>query len=126
MLENNKLREEICQLKRQLSEHQSQISVLQQQTSLLMGSFVIDNKLALRAMLDDVRKKGIDTNPDDIQTFFSRCNTFKRSLHSAHVYSPNRIKIALEYFQGSEKSVLKKIFHLTYDLRDDDDDNFDL
>jgi len=97
-------------------ELRAKIDGLDDQVRLLMTSFKNEHKLAIRRMVDDAKKIGLDGYSDDVQRLVkSMKNTINPAAHSPGYYDPDRIRVAVEAHESAGvKAVLQTMFTQTY------------
>jgi len=115
--ENQELRDEISTLKRRISD-------LSNTQLILMKSFERENKLAVRKMIDDAKKKGLQYFSIEVQNFINS-KPVKKSINSAaHVFAPLRVKDAIDCEKSNyKKAILLSMWNTCYDVEDEDSDN---
>ena len=123
--ENENLRRENQELRDEITNLKSQISVLSAHQAILMKSFKRENRLALRKMVDDAKKMGLNCFSVDIQNYIKR-KSVKNELNSAaYVFDPSRVKEAIECEEeATKKALLLRMWNILY-KDDEESDNSD-
>ena len=118
--ENEKLRRENKKIRNEIPYLKSQISDLSAHQSILMKSFQRENKLALRQMVDDAKKKGLESFSIDVQEYTKR-KSAKKYLNSAvRVFDPLKVKGAIDCEQKTtKKAILVSMWNVLY--KDDEE-----
>ena len=113
--ENENLRKENQELRDEISNLKSQISDLTANQAILMKSFQRENKLALRKMVDDAKKKGLQSFPINAQDYIRTKSVKNDLISAAHVFIPARIKEAIYCEQKTtKKAVLLSMWNILY------------
>ena len=123
--ENENLRKENQELRDEISNLKSQILDLTANQAILMKSFQRENKLALRKMIDDAKKKGLQSFPINAKDYIRTKSVKNDLISAAHVFIPARIKEAIYCEQKTtKKAVLLSMWNILYQ-NDEEGDNSD-
>jgi hypothetical protein len=107
--ENVQLREEIQRLTDKVSEQSLIINKLEK-------SYKLENRIAIRVMVSDAKKKMKDSvtfSNNEKKILFNKAFTDPLN-ETAHIVAPSRIKLAIEEEEFGRRNLLLKVFKKTY------------
>jgi hypothetical protein len=125
--ENRLLVIENEQLKKQVAELQGQVKILMNSHKILMNSHNMESKVALRVLMIEVKRKGLDHFSDDVARLTKKLKKHDENI-AAHVAMTTRILEAIEEQKVERtKNTLMEMFEGVYGNYENDlDDEFSI
>ena len=116
-----------CKICLEYEQLQKQVAVLQDQVGFLMKSHNMESIFALRALITEAKRKGLEHFSDDVARLTKKLKNYDENI-AAHVATPHRILEAIrEQSVERTRRTLMEMFEGVYGNYENDlDDEFSI